>query len=519
MKILDQSQLYEADRRTIANQGITSTELMERAALAVFNWLHSRLHGAPVPIHIFCGIGNNGGDGLAVARHLAEHGYHIKVYIVHYSDKRSDDFLGNLERLKDRKVWPETLKESSELPQIPSSDVLIDAVFGIGLSRPPAPWVRSLFAAMNASGAFILSIDVPSGLYLNRVSEQADDAVRATHVLTIGAPKLVFFLPQTGPYVGGFEVLDIGFDPEYLASVQAAYELVGREEAAQLYRPRPKFAHKGLMGHARIIGGSYGKIGAVALAARACLYSGAGLVTAWVPGCGYNPLQTHLPELMVQTGAGERYLTEFPMASDGYVTGMGMGLGTEAETANAFYSWLKKQSAPMVIDADALNLLGQNPDALRDIPAGSILTPHPGELKRLIGPWADDFEKLEKAHAFSTTHKCVLLIKGAHTMILYNGKGYVNGSGNPGMATAGSGDVLCGMLTGLLAQGYEPLQAALLGVYLHGRSGDLMAADFGFEALTAGRIAEGIGKAFIDLFQRPREDHTDPKEKPSGEEG
>ncbi len=518
MKILDQAQLYEADRQTIATQGITSTGLMERAAVAVFNWLHNRLQGAPVPIHIFCGIGNNGGDGLAVARHLTEHGYHIKVYIVHYSEKRSDDFLGNLERLKDRKVWPETLNETSELPLIPPTDVIIDAVFGIGLSRPPAPWVRSLFNALNASGAFILSIDVPSGLYLEGIPEQVDGAVRASHVLTIGAPKLVFFLPQTGPFTGSFEVVDIGFDPEYLASVEAAYELVSKADAARLYRPRPKFAHKGDMGHARMIGGSYGKIGAVALAARACLYSGAGLVTAWVPGCGYMPLQSQIPELMVQIGEGERILSEFPLDADGYTTGIGMGLGTEAATATAYYAWLKKQTVPMVVDADALNLLSSNPAALQDLPEGSILTPHPGELKRLIGTWKDDFEKLEKAHAFANTHKCILLIKGAHTVILHKGRGYVNSSGNPGMATAGSGDVLCGMLTGLLAQGYKPLQAAIFGVYLHGRAGDLMAAEYGYEALTAGRIAEGIGRAIIDLFHQPGADESGTK-KPSEGEG
>ena len=499
MKILDQAQAYQADRVTLERQGIRSAELMERAASGLFEWLHQRLEGSPVPICLFCGIGNNGGDGLALARYLAEHGYHIAVYIVAYSEKRSEDFLLNLEALKERKVWPGLLQAESDFPTLEPGSIVVDAIFGIGLSRPPAPWVRNLIGHINASGASVLSIDLPSGLSMQEVPAHPEGVVRADMVLSIGSPKLIFFLPQTGVFARQWELIDIGLDPAFLEGVETEYELFGLEEARTLYRPRAKFSHKGTYGHARLIGGSYGKIGAVALAARACLHSGAGLVTAWVPQCGYVPLQASVPEAMVQTCRQADFLSDFPEEGEGYTTGLGMGMGRLPETREAFFGWLTRQKKPLLVDADGLNLLSEQPEALKALPPGSILTPHPGELQRLIGPWKDDFEKLQKARAFASRHGCVVLIKGAHTIVFFQGRGYVNASGNPGMATAGSGDVLSGVITGLLAQGYDPLQAALLGVYLHGRAGDLMLPRTGFEALTASGITEGIGPAFREL--------------------
>ncbi|MBC2840239.1 NAD(P)H-hydrate dehydratase [Robiginitalea sp. SC105] len=499
MKILNKDQSYQADQQTLAAQDISSTELMERAAVSIFNWLHNRLQGAPVQIAIFCGTGNNGGDGLALARHLAEHGYHLRVYLVNYSKKRSEDFLVNLERLKQRKVWPESLDESSALPDVSEADILVDAIFGIGLSRPPAPWVRELIAHLNGSAAFRLAIDLPSGLQMDAVPEFPEGVFRAEFTLTIGSPKLVLFLPQTGIYSDDFAVLDIGFDRAFMAGVPAEFEWIGKAEALSLLRPRERFTHKGNFGHVCMVGGSYGKIGAVSLSASACLHTGAGLVTAWVPRCGYLPLQTGLPEIMVQTCREEEWLDSFPEPDAGRHFGVGMGMGTGPQTREAFLEWLGRLGGPVVIDADGLNNLAAQPEALAGLPPGSILTPHPGELQRLIGEWKDDFEKLAKARDFAKKHQCILLIKGAYTVILGEGKGFVNSSGNPGMATAGSGDVLCGMLTALIAQGYPPLEAAVFGVYLHGRAGDLAAASSGQESLTARGIIRAIGSAFLDL--------------------
>ncbi|MGB5508993.1 NAD(P)H-hydrate dehydratase [Robiginitalea sp.] len=522
MKILDRSQIYEADAQTLNAQEISSTDLMERAATKAFDWLHHRLQGNPVNIHVFCGTGNNGGDGLVLARHLVEHGYHVAVYVVKYSERRSDDFLTNLKRLKARKMWPEYLDEGSPLPELHPDALIVDCVFGIGLNRPPQSWVGALFEHLNASGAFILSIDMPSGMYLDQLPEDLSKVVHANHILTFQAPKLVFFLPQTGAVIQQWEALDIGLDAAYLDSVIPEYELLDPTVLRSWYRPRSKFDHKGTFGHAFILGGSHGKIGAVALASRAALLCGTGLVTACVPGCGYIPLQTQLPEIMVHTTAAMEEHLELPEVLSGQTAGIGMGLGTGAGVQKAFLAWLKIQKQPVVLDADALNILSLNPKALKDIPEESILTPHPGELKRLIGAWKDDFEKLKKARAFAQKWKCILLIKGAHTMILRKEKGYINLTGNPGMATGGSGDVLSGMITGLRATGYPPLQAALLGVYLHGRAGDLSVGETGVEALTASDILSRIGMAFRELSgqlpsQPPQNGSTEPSENSSQE--
>ncbi|NHF59766.1 NAD(P)H-hydrate dehydratase [Flavobacteriaceae bacterium TP-CH-4] len=503
MKIFSGEQIYEADRFTIEKQGITSDALMERAAMQIFNWLHLRMQGAPVKIHLFCGIGNNGGDGIALARHLQEHGYHIAVYVVNYSQARSKDFLINLERLKDRKIWPEFLDSDKHFPEIGREDIVVDAIFGIGLNRPPAPWVVNLMQHLHRSEAFILSVDVPSGLYTNKGIENPDAVVKANFVLSFQAPKLVFFLPETGVYSNQWEILDIGLDQEYLMQTENEYDLIGKNEVLPLYKPREKFAHKGSYGHSLIIGGSRGKIGAVHLAARGCLRVGSGLVTTYVPKCGLTPLQSNLPEAMVINDSDEYYISKIEFDITPKAIAIGVGLGKEKTTIRAFTNFLKANDLPLVVDADALNILSENKTLLKLLPKESVLTPHPKELERLIGTWKDDFEKLKKAKAFSKKYDCVLVIKGAHTITIYEGRGYINSTGNPGMATAGSGDVLTGIITGLIAQGYPSLNAAVFGVYLHGRAGDIAIEETGYQALIASAIADTVGKAYIDLFKMP----------------
>lgn len=482
---------------------------MERAAAQLFEWMHSRLRGTQVNIKLFCGIGNNGGDGMVLARKLHEHDYSIKVYVVNYSEKRSEDFLLNLERLKDGKVWPDFINKETDLPEISSKDIIVDAIFGIGLNRAPDDWVGNLIKHINDSRAFTLSVDVPSGLPLDSSPWKPSYVIRASYVLSFQVPKLVFFLPETGVYVNQWEILDIGLNQEFIAKTDADFELITRSEVLPLYRPRLKFSHKGTYGHAVIVGGSYGKIGAVQLASNACLSVGSGLVSAFVPKCGYNSLQTAIPEIMVLTGSRERSISEIAIPFKASVVGIGMGMGLDDDTVSAFGSFLKNSKLPMVIDADGLNILSQNPQMLNDVPELSVLTPHPKELERLIGYWTSDFEKLEKAKAFAAKHNLVVLIKGAHTITIHNGKGYVNTTGNPGMATAGSGDVLTGMITGLMAQGYSSLEAAIFGVYLHGLAGDLAASSNGYEALKASIIVENIGNAYSELFRQPEMEQKD----------
>lgn len=500
MKILSKEQVYEADKFTIEKQQISSDLLMERAAEGIFNWMHQRLQGNPIGIHVFCGIGNNGGDGLALARMLREHNYEVTVYVVNYSDKRAKDFLLNLDRLKERKLWPEFLDKNHHTVSINGDDIIVDAIFGIGLNRPPSEWVGNLIQFINKSGAFVLSVDIPSGLSMDRAPKFPNRVIQANYVLSFQTPKLPFLLPDTGIYINQWELLDIGLDPEYLANVEAGYQFIGKLEVLPFYRPRLKFSHKGNYGHTAVVGGSYGKIGAIQLAVGACLATGSGLVTAYVPRCGYIPIQTAIPEAMVLTDEENESITAIKLPFSPSSVAIGMGMGTDDDTAEAIDDFLDSNKAPLVIDADGLNILAKKPKLLQKIPAQSVLTPHPKELKRLVGTWEDDFDKLERAKEFSKKYECVLLIKGAHTAVIYKDKGYFNATGNPGMATAGSGDALAGVIAALVAQGYPPLQAAIFGVYLHGLAGDIGSTKHGYEALTASGITENIGQAFLALF-------------------
>ncbi len=509
MKVFSKAQIYEGDKLTTERQNIASTDLMERAGTQIFNWIHARMQGAQVPIHVFCGIGNNGGDGLVLARHLITHGYNVVTYIINCSDKRSKDFLINYDRIKSvTKDWPIVLSCGADFSEIniDEKDIIVDAVFGIGLNRPPNDWVKELFERWRLSKAFTLAIDIPSGLYTDRAVEDENAVAYAGYTLSFQSPKLVFFLPETAKYTIQWEVLDIGIDRDYLMQTETEVELISKFEVLPLYKAREKFSHKGDFGHVMILGGSYGKIGAVNLASRAALSSGAGLVTAYVPKCGYHSLQTSLPEAMVITDDEIDFINAINFDIEPTIIGVGVGLGTANQTIKALEIFLKKNKAPLVIDADGLNILSKKKALLKFLPEQTVLTPHPKELERLIGKWSNDFDKLEKTKAFSKKHNVIVLIKGANSITVFGDKLYVNTTGNPGMATAGSGDVLTGVISGLIAQGYEPLAATIFGVYLHGRSADISLEDYGYQSLIASHIIETIGEAYIDLFKQPEQE-------------
>lgn len=504
MKIYSKKQLYKGDKITIESEGITSVDLMERAATAIFNWMHLRMQGAQVPIHVFCGIGNNGGDGLVLARHLINHGYHVKTYVVNCSDRRSKDFLVNYERLKQTsKNWPALLKCASDFPEIHPDDIIVDAIFGIGLNRPVDAWIALLFQHLRNSKAFTLSIDVPSGLFIDAVPQNDAEVIWANYTLSFQSPKLVFFLPQTAKFTQQWEVLDIGWDTNYIQSTETEAQLISKFEVLPLYKPRDKFSHKGNFGHTLIIGGSYGKIGAVNLAAKAAMATGAGMLTVFVPKCGYIPIQSNFPEAMVITDANEDVITNIKYDLKPNAIGIGMGLGTNDATILALESFLKNQNSPIVIDADALNIVSKKRGLIKLIPELSILTPHPKELERLVGVWKDDFDKISKVKSFSKKHSLIIVIKGFNTMTVLKDKLYINTTGNPGLATAGSGDVLTGIISGLISQGYEPLDAAVFGVYLHGKSADIKVQTYGYQSLIASYVIEGIADAYLDLFTQP----------------
>ena len=508
MKLFSKEQIYEGDRITTELQKIASTELMERAGTQIFNWIHSRMQGAQVPIHVFCGIGNNGGDGLVLARHLITHGYNVVTYITNCSDKRTKDFLINYDRIKNvTKKWPILLSCKDDLSniEIGVDDIIVDAIFGIGLNRSPIEWVQLLFQKFKASKAYTLSIDIPSGLYTDKPVEDENAVVYANYTLSFQSPKLIFFLPETAKYTIEWEALDIGIDRDYLIKTDTEAELISKHEVLPIYKPREKFSNKGDFGHVMILGGSYGKIGAVNLASRAALSSGAGLVTAYAPKCGYHSLQTAIPEVMVITDSDETNISNIQFDIEPTVIGVGVGLGTSSRTIKTFEAFLKSNKSKLVIDADALNLLSKKKTLLKLLPEQSILTPHPKELERLIGKWSDDFDKLEKVKVFSKKYNVIVLIKGANSITVYLDKLYVNTTGNPGMSTAGSGDVLTGIISGLIAQGYESLSATVFGVYLHGKSADIAIEDYGYQSLIASHIIENLGKAYLDLFKQPEQ--------------
>ncbi|EDP95257.1 NAD(P)H-hydrate dehydratase [Kordia algicida OT-1] len=509
MKIYSAAQIYEAINTTIEKNQITSNDLMEFAGTQVFNWFHTRMQGAQVPIHIYCGIGNNGGLGLVLGRQLLHHGYNVHVYVVNFSDKRTKDFLINYDRIKEFKIWPRLLSSGEEFPKMAKEDIIVDAIFGIGLNRETSDWVKDLIKYINASEAYTVSLDVPSGLYPNHAPEDKEAVIESNYTLTGQAPKLSFFLPETGVYMQQWEAIDVGLDQEYLQKTDTEVQLIDKFEVLPLYIPREKYAHKGTYGHSLIVGGSYGKMGAVTLASSACLRVGTGLITAYIPECGYAILQTSLPEAMVICDEREKHIAKIQYDIEPKAIGMGVGMGTDAATVKALKAFLKTNKNRLIVDADALNIFATNKTMLKSVPKGSILTPHPKELERLIGEWTDDFDKLEKAKAFAKKYDVILIIKGAHTITIYDNHLYINNTGNPGMATAGSGDVLTGMLTGLVSQEYDPIKAAIFGVYLHGKAGDLALSGLGYQALTASDIVAHIGAAYLDLFKEP--------EKPSAE--
>ncbi len=499
MKILKADQIRSWDQYTIGHEPIASIDLMERAASKCFEWLDN--NGWFVnPFAIFCGKGNNGGDGLAIARMLADRGCNVSVYILEFGHKGTDDFQTNLARLHQYpSVGIHFIQEESNFHSLSQETVIIDALFGSGLTRPIEGFTAKLVDHINDSGCSVIAIDVPSGMSVD-LSSKGNKIVKANYTLSFQCYKLAFLVTENAAFIGDVVILDIGLLPEFLASPEADLELIDKSIIRSIYKPRNRFAHKGNFGHAMIIAGSYGKIGAAVLAAKACLRSGVGLLTCFVPKCGYDISQTAVPEAMVMTDADSSIITKIDNDILKYDSiGIGPGLGTASETRAAVKELISIYKKPMVLDADALNGLSMEKN-LPSLPPGSILTPHPKEFARLFGECKDDFERIEKALNNAKLLNCLIVLKGHHTIIACpNGKGYFNNTGNAGMATAGSGDVLTGMITSLLAQEYSSEDASILAVYLHGLAGDIAAKEISQEAMIAGDIIDSIGNAFKQL--------------------
>ncbi len=492
LKILDIGQIRELDQHTTQFEPVKSIDLMERACKAFVNWFEL-LFDKSNRVGVVCGTGNNGGDGLGIARLLHADGYSVKVWIVR-GGKESPDFAKNHARLKG-KIEAQDFADSMET--FNDVDMLIDALFGSGLTRSAEKIQEKAILAMNRSSAIRVAVDIPSGLFADQHTDGS--VVKANHTVTFQLPKLAFLLPENEKYVGDWHTVDIGLDKAFIRDCETFRYCMTHAEARKLLRPRHKFSHKGDHGRALLVSGSLGKMGAAVLASRGALRAGVGLLTVHVPTCGNDILQTAVPEAMLSLDPSGSYFSKAPDAEAYDVIGIGPGLGQAEQTAHALANLLDT-GKPMVIDADALNLLSTHRELLHLVPKDSILTPHPKEFERLVGKWTNDFDRLGKQIALARQLRSVVLVKGAHTAIATaDGEIIFNTTGNPGMATGGTGDVLTGVLTGLRAQGYPAREAALLGVFVHGHAGNLAAMELGQIGLVAGDLADFLPLAFRSL--------------------
>ncbi|GAB4488708.1 MAG: bifunctional ADP-dependent NAD(P)H-hydrate dehydratase/NAD(P)H-hydrate epimerase [Saprospiraceae bacterium] len=502
MKIFNTEQIRAWDAYTIENEPIASVELMNRAAKVFTDWFVSCYPDPQIPVVVFAGTGNNGGDGVAVARLLHWQMREMRVVVCDFGGKRSPDFEAQI-AASPKDVDLVFIQEPQALNDIyfPKNALFIDALFGSGLTRPlTGKWAQLIdFLNHLFPRHEVVSIDLPSGLFADRHTP-GDAIVIADRTFSFETPKLAFFFPENADRVGEWSFGSIGLHGGFYEKNETPFHFLTKEDAAKLQKPRKKFSHKGTYGHALLVAGSYGKMGAAVLAAKACLRAGAGLLTVHAPRCGNLVLQTAVPEAMFSADHRAKFWTETPDLEPFSSVGIGCGIGQMPETAAALSDFLQKAKKPLVLDADALNLLAQNPDLWSWVPPETILTPHPKEFERLFGKTENDFERNDLQRLKAQEHKVYIILKGAHTAIATpDGGCYFNSTGNPGMATGGSGDVLTGMLTGLLAQGYSAGDAALLGVFLHGLAGDLAAKELGKAALTAGDLIEFLGKAWENL--------------------
>lgn len=535
MKILSVDKIREADAFTIEHEPIDSIDLMERAASKVYEWFIKRCKSKEVVVKIFCGVGNNGGDGLALARMLYFADIIPQVFMVRVSDKMSRDCECNFNRLKEETEVPMyDIFSEDDFPQIYDNEIVIDAIFGSGLNRNIDGFASELIKHLNDNNAIRIAIDIPSGLFVetmctsslydkinDKINDKTNDKTmctsslhdnkimctsflrdaifRADYTLSFQFPKLAFMFPENDVYVGKWEILDIKLHADFIENVETLNFFTTEDVAMPILKKRPKFSHKGTYGHALLLAGSEGKTGAALLSAESCLRTGVGLLTVHLPKCAVIPMHTYLPEAMIDIDSSETHCSEINDFLSYSAIGVGPGLGKNVETVNALKKIIQETIVPLVLDADALNIMADNPTWLSFLPDKTILTPHPKEFERLFGKTYNSYERLELQRKMSTLHNIIIVLKGAHTAITFpNGCCFFNSTGNPGMATAGSGDVLTGMILSLLAQRYTPEEAALLGVYLHGKAGDKAAEKKGEMSMIARDIVENIGQLTVN---------------------
>lgn len=496
MHLLSTEEIRAWDAYTIENEPISSFNLMERAAQNFSNWFMKNYSDTNIPVYVCCGTGNNGGDGVAIARILSKKFYTVHVLICAVSESRSKEFIENLERVKLRDLASLAEYDGSNLPFIPRRSVIIDAILGIGFCRQLEPKWAKFFQHLNALGAPIVAVDIPSGLSADGFGD--DSTLKAVQTITFQVPKISFFFPENQHFVGDWQVISIGLDPKFLQSIAVKSIYTERVDVQALLKHRDKHSHKGTFGTALLVTGSKGMLGAAILSTRAATRTGAGIVFTQVPEAGVNVIQSAVPEAIVLVDQGDD-ISEVRDLSKFAAIGVGCGIGTSAKTS-AVLDHLVASGKPIVIDADALNILSTQ-KKLPQFAPNTIITPHPKEFDRLFGEHKTLADRIATARSWSSKLNIIIILKGAYTAVCSpDGLVHFNSTGNPGMATAGSGDVLTGMLSSLLARGYEPMNAAILGVYLHGMAGDFAKEVVGEESLVASDIIDHISTAFKKIY-------------------
>jgi len=500
MKIFRADQVREIDAYTIDQEPVASIDLMERAALRLAGWYVRHFH-TDRKVVIVAGPGNNGGDALAMARLLAESQYRIECYLLKFGEL-SKDCLLNLERLVEQSlVSLVELGDKDPMPEISTSDVVVDGIFGSGLTRKVTGFPGKIISHINVQAETVIAIDIPSGLYgEDNTDNDYSQVIQASYTLTFQFPFLSFFFDTNHSYVGHWRVHDIMLHPDGIEGTATPYRCIESQHIKALLPRREKFAHKGTFGHALLISGCYGMMGAALLTGEAALRSGSGLVTLHIPRFGYNIIQTGFPEALVSLDRSDILFSEPPDLAPYTAIGIGPGLGCKSNSGKGLKMLLDRAKVPLVIDADGLNILSQHPEWYELLPKESILTPHPKEFDRLAGSSENSYQRHLKQMEFARKYRVVVVLKGAYTGIASPDGSYCfNTSGNPGMGTGGSGDVLTGLITGLMAQGMKSVDAALAGVYLHGLAGDLAVEASSEEALIAGDMLLYLGEAFREV--------------------
>jgi len=491
MKLLSAQQIHDWDAYTITNEPIASIDLMERAARACTDHILER-DLLTRSVKIFCGKGNNGGDGLAIARQLLNEKASVSVYIIEFGAAGTEDFQTNLQRLHELTKNIHFMQTQEYFPVIEEGDVVIDALYGSGLNRPLKDLSAALVDHINQSNALTIAIDVPSGMFIDK-SSKGNAVIKAKTTLTFQCLKMCFLVAENEELSGHVQVLDIGLLPEFLETQSSSFQLLSSSIIQHIYKPRKGFSHKGNFGHALIIAGSKGKMGAALMTTHACIRAGAGLTTVNVSEDFLNVVHAYLPEAMCHVREEGLNFDRINAA------GIGPGLGLERDAEDLVHQTLLQFDHPVVIDADALNILSGHKTWLKQIHKHSILTPHPKEFERLFGKANNDFDRINIAIEQSSEHNLIIVLKGRYTFIAKKGEGFFNITGNAGLAKGGSGDILTGIITALLAQEYSPLDAALLGVYIHGLAADLALQQQSMESMMASDVLQFLGAAFSRL--------------------